>query len=168
MSEQEAAVEHLTRLLERDQLTVDEYRVLVDRVLTAGNAIELADALGDLVPTTSDSPAMVLECDSGVMKECPTHLPDTVEIRCLSGVMKIDLSKAVLDSDVTDVDIEVNTGVVKVKLPRNVIIETGDHTGGGGVTKLRVRPVSALASDPRIVLHVRNERGVLKVSRAWR
>jgi hypothetical protein len=163
--EQEAAVEHLTRLLERDRLGVDEYRDLVDRVLATSTSIELASVLGPYAPT---SPSLVIECRDGVVKEVPTRLPEAVEIRCEKGVLKVDLSKAEIESSITDVEIETLTGVVKVIFPRDAIIEIGDHVANGGVFSNRIRAVKAEAWRPRIVVHIRNDGAVLKIKRARR
>jgi hypothetical protein len=165
-AERAAAVERLTELLERDVVTVDEFNALVARALAATSAGELELVLDD-VPVVAARP-LVISCISGVVKETPTTLPEAIEIRCESGVLKVDLSKGEIESDITDLDIEVLTGVVKIILPKEAIVELEEHVAAGGVFSNKVRAVKAEPWRPRILVHVRNEGAVLKLTRARR
>lgn len=151
--ERAAEVERLTELLERDVIGIDEFNTLVSRVLAATEPL---------------TPPLVLHCASGVVKETPTYLPENVEIRCESGVLKVDLSQAELGSAVIDLDIEMDNGVAKVIVPRDAIVEVEDHVASGGVFANKVKAVKAESWRPRIFVHVRNNGGVLKLTRPRR
>ena len=161
----QAAVDHLSSLLERDLLDVEAYRALVDRILAATTDAEVGNVLARL-PST---PPLVLRCDSGVQKEAPLHLPAVTEIICRSGVMKVDLSYAELEHPVVDVEIDCESGVMVVMLPRDVVVELGDHSNSGGVTGNKLRLQRLDPDAPRIVVHVRNGGGVIKLRhpRRW-
>ncbi|HVM53543.1 MAG TPA: hypothetical protein VM262_10130 [Acidimicrobiales bacterium] len=173
----QAAVDHLSALLERDLLAVDDYRVLVERVLATTSSDELGALLAPLptlVPVTRDAAGadddrLVLRCDSGVIKEAPMRLAPMTEIVCVSGVMKVDLTQATLDDPDIDLDIDCDTGVLSVLLPREIAVEIAGHRSTGGVFKNALRPAAALPGTPRILVHVRNGGGVIKLRhpRRW-
>jgi hypothetical protein len=160
------AVERLTALLEEDVLTVDEYNDFVARILATTSSGEL-DLVLAAVPTTMARP-LVIVCGSGVVKEVPATLPESIEIRIDTGVMKIDLSKGEIESSVTDIDIEAATGVLKVILPHDAVVEVVEHVSDGGVFANKVKAVKDEPWRPRLLVHVRNQGAVVKLTRARR
>ena len=164
------AVDHLSHLLEHDELTVDQYRPLVDRILATTTDIELAAVLAD-VPARRADDVLLIECDSGVIKETPQHLPSTIELRCRSGVLKVDLTQCGLDGVGDDVDLEIDngTGVLTVIVPRGVPTRIEAHRGGSGVFKSALQPASEVPGRPRLFVHVHNDTGVIKIRhpRRW-
>jgi hypothetical protein len=161
------AVDRLSTLLERDELALDEYRGLVDRVLATTSDAELDVILG-MVPAALparvlDDDALVIENGSGVAKQTPGRLAVTTELRNDTGVMKIDFRWAQIDGDEIDLEIENNRGVVKVVLPSDVAVELVEHRAGGGVFKNRTHRPMARPGAPLVRLHVVNDTGVIKV-----
>ena len=158
------AVDHLSRLLERDAVTVDEYRTLVDRVLATSTEMELAAVL-DTVPARRRDDVLVIECSGGVVKETPHHLPDAIELRCQSGVLKVDLTECGLDGlgDDVELDIDNGTGVLTVIVPRGVPTEIASNRAAGGVFKSTLRPAPEMPGRTRLVVHVQNDTGVIKL-----
>ncbi|HYD08978.1 MAG TPA: hypothetical protein VEA78_02655 [Acidimicrobiales bacterium] len=163
------AVDQLTAMLERDQLEIDRYRELVDRVLAATTEDEVTSALARIEPPAAPaSPALVLRCRSGVMDETPGALPSIVELVCESGVMKVDLSRAVIDDALVDVEVTCESGVMVVTFPRNAVVQVESQDNDGGVFKNKLaRRGRADPDSPRIFVHVRNGRGVLKLRHPW-
>ena len=164
------AVDHLSRLLERDELTLDEYRALVDRVLTTSTELELATVLAGL-PERAREDVLLVECDGGVVKEKPFHLPSVIELRCRSGVLKVDLTACGLDGygGEIDLDIENGTGVLSVIVPHGVPTEIASNRGSGGVFKSSLRPAPDRPGRPRLVVHIQNDTGVVRLRhpRRW-
>ena len=165
------AVDHLSRLLERDAITLDEYRALVDRVLMTSTELELAAVL-DAVPARGRGDVLVIECNGGVVSETPHHLPDTIEVRCQSGVLKLDLTECGLDGfgDDVELDIDNGKGVLSVIVPHGVPTELATNRGAGGVFKNALRPAPDTPGRSRLVIHVQNDTGVIKLRhpRRWR
>jgi len=159
----QAAVDHVSRLLERDLITVDEYNPLVERILATSTDVELADILDRLpAPIVDDDDVLVIECNGGVVKETPHRLPATIEVRCVSGVMKVDLSLADIDGDV-DLEIDNGKGVLQVIVPRGVDTEIVSNRASGGVFKNALRRQPTDAGAPCIRIHVTNDTGVIKL-----
>jgi hypothetical protein len=161
------AVDRLSALLERDELALEEYRGLVDRVLATTSDSEL-DLILATVPAMLpaqilDDDALVIENGAGVAKQTPGRLAATTELRNDTGVMKIDFRWAQIDGDEIDLEIENNRGVVKVVLPADVAVELVEHRAGGGVFKNRTHRPMAEQGAPLIRLHVVNDTGVINV-----
>ena len=161
------AVDRLSALLERDELALDEYRALVDRVLATTSDAEL-DVILATVPATLpvpllDDDALVIENGGGVVKQTPGRLAATTELRNDTGVMKIDFRWAQIDGDVIDLELENNRGVMKIVLPADVNVELVEQRAGGGVFKHRTHRPMADRDAPLVRLHVANETGVIKV-----
>lgn len=152
----QAAVERVTDLFERDLIPLAEYNPLVERILATTSASELEVVLSAL-PVAAP---LVLLCDGGVVKEVPLELPALTEVRCTSGVMKVDLSRTVFEEMVSDIEIECGGGVMLVIVPRGLDVQVGDRVNDGGVFKNKVRPGGG---PQRVVVHVRNEGGVIKL-----
>lgn len=164
------AVDHLSRLLERDAVTLDEYRALVDRVLSTSTEIELATVLAD-VPARASDDVLLIECDGGVFREKPFHLPSVIELNCRSGVVKLDLTACGLDGFGGDVqlDIENGKGVMSVIVPRGVPTEIASNRAMGGVFKSTLRPAPDEPGRTRLVIRVHNDTGVIRLRhpRRW-
>lgn len=158
----QAAVERVTDLFERDLVSLEEYNPLVERILATTTDAELTLVLSALPVPAS----LVIECESGVVNEAPRDLPESTELRCMSGVMKIDLSQTLFDALVSDIDIECGGGVMLVIVPRGLDVQVGDRVNNGGVFRNKVRPGDGAQ---RVVVHVRNEGGVIKLRhpRRW-
>lgn len=161
------AVDRLSALLERDELALDEYRALVDRVLATTSDAEL-DLVLATVPAALparilDVDALVIENGGGVAKQTPGRLAATTELRNGTGVMKIDFRWAQIDGDEIDLEIENGRGVVKVVLPADVQVEVVEQRVGGGVFKHRTHRPMADRDAPLVRLHVVNDTGVIKV-----
>ena len=157
-------VDRLTELLERDVIDVDVYQRLVERVLGATDNGVLEAVLADL-PV---APALVIHCREGVVKERPDHVPTITALTCDSGVMKIDLSEADFDRDV-DLDVECDSGVMTIVLPRDVRVAIAGREGEGGVLVNRLRAGEAALDSPRVHVYVHNGGGVvtLRHRRRW-
>ena len=82
--------------------------------------------------------------------------------------MKVDLSQGELESSITDLDIEAVSGVLKVILPRDAVVEVVEHIAEGGVFNNKVKLVKEESWRPRILVHVRNQGAVVKLKRARR
>lgn len=164
------AVDHLSRLLEHDAVTLDEYRALVDRVLTTSTEIELASVLADVPVRVSDD-VLLIECDGGIVNEKPFHLPSVIELRCQSGVLKVDLTACGLDGFGGDVDLDIENGkgVLSVIVPRGVPTELAANRALGGVFKSALRPAPDEPGRRRLVIRVHNDTGVIKIRhpRRW-
>ena len=158
------AVDHLSRLLERDEVTVDEYRALVDRVLSTSTELELADVLAG-VPARASDDVLLVECDGGVFREKPFHLPSAIDLRCRSGVLKLDLTACGLDGfgDDVELDIENGKGVLSVIVPRGVPTEIASYRAVGGVFKSTLRPAPDQPGRPRLIIRVHNDTGVIRL-----
>lgn len=164
------AVDHLSLLLERDEVTVEQYRLLVDRVLSTSTELELASVLAD-VPSRARDDVLVVDCDGGVFKEKPFHLPAAIELRCRSGVVKLDLTACGLEGmgDDVELDIDNGSGVLSVIVPRGVPTEIAANRAKGGVFKSTLRPAPDQAGRPRLVISVHNDTGVIRLRhpRRW-
>jgi hypothetical protein len=156
MDSREAAVEHLSTLLEDDRVELDVYRRLVARVLSATNDEEIRSLL-ELVP---EEPPLMLRCHEGVVRETPLRVPAMTVLTCDSGVMKVDLSDARFARDV-DLDVECDSGVLTVVLPRDVRIEIAEREGEGSVLVNRARAAGATLDSPRVHVYVHNGGGVV-------
>lgn len=104
---------------------------------------------------------LVLRCDSSFAKETPSRVPSIVEVVCESGVMRVDLSRAEFESAETDVELECDTGLLVLLLPRDVIVELGDHASFGGKLRNQLRVVRHEPGMPVVYVHVRNGGGVI-------
>jgi len=167
IDKRQAAVDHLSELLERDELELDEYRALVDRVLAATTEVEVGLVLAS-VATARELPALVYRCDGNVIKDRPAVVPSAVEITCSSGVMKIDLSRAVFDDDVITLDIDCDTGVIAVILPRGMAVTIEESDNQAGVFNNRIRRGIPDPAAPRVLVHLRTRGGVVNLKQPWR
>jgi hypothetical protein len=151
------AVEHLSVLLEQDVIELDVYKRLVDRILAATSDDELGAALAAI----PEEPPLMLRCKDGVVRESPDHVPAMTTITCDSGVMRVDLSHATLSPDI-DLDIECESGVLSVVLPRHIAVEMGGRSGEGGVSYYRLK--SSDQPVARVFVYLHNGTGVVKLS----
>jgi len=162
--DREAAVEHLSRLLQQDLLTIPEFRGLVERVLAASTGEEIAALLAE----QPEEPPLVIECRSEAMRDSPRVLAAFTELRCQSGLLHVDLSDAELDVVDIDLYVECESGVMKVVLPRDVPIEVELVHRAGGIFSNKLEKLPVVADQPRIYVRVHNDNGVVALTHGRR
>lgn len=163
-------MEHLSSLLERDLLPIEDYNALVDRILAATTDAEIGGVLATLpapLPAQHSvvDDVLLVQNEGGVVKQAPGRLAPTSELRNDTGVMKIDFRFAEIDGDEVDLEIDNDRGVVKVRLPAGAAVQLVEQRGGG-VVKNRTARVAPDRDAPRIRVHVNNGTGVVKIVQA--
>ncbi|MER5675460.1 DUF1707 domain-containing protein [Streptomyces sp. NPDC002238] len=118
------------------------------RVLTARTNGELAATLASLpeekAPTTS-----TIAAAGRIRRRGAWHVPRFLTIESAMGKVNLDLSRAVIEHSVVDIELRLGTGRAKITVPRDALVDVGDlHTGWKDI-RYRIRRPSR-PGGPRI------------------
>ncbi|MEV4558632.1 DUF1707 domain-containing protein [Kitasatospora sp. NPDC049285] len=121
--EREAAVTRLQNAYVEGQLTHQEMDERLHRALTATTPADLAAATAAL-PAEEPAPVSTITAATGrITRRGAWRVPRTLKVDSAFGRVRLDLSRAVIDHPVTDIEINIGTGRARITLPRNAVVD---------------------------------------------
>jgi Domain of unknown function (DUF1707) len=115
-----------TRLLQdgfaKGHISYEEMDTRLHQVLTARTRSELDSALGSLAP--EDDPKPTIATAAGrVRRKGAWRVPRTLKVESSYGPVHLDLSRAVIDDPLVDIELHQSTGRAKITLPRDSVVD---------------------------------------------
>lgn len=159
VSEQrDAAIDYVGILFAADEIDDETFRMATDRVLAASSTDDLAMVVAALPkpvamtdPQRRLSEPLVLDTNTGrIRMSSAWQLGQRTIVNCNTGSVVLDLTVAEFDSEIIDLDLNVNTGRIEVIVPAGVDVRLvqvvgrldnrlGTDLGVVGAPCLRVR-----------------------------
>ncbi|EPH43145.1 DUF1707 domain-containing protein [Streptomyces aurantiacus] len=124
--DREAAVQRLREAYAEGHISHEEMDERLDRVLTAKTHGELAPALASLpLPAEQEADATVtIGAMSGRIKRGGAwRVPRTLKVESSMGRVHLDLSRAVIEHPVVDIELQLGTGRAKITVPHDADVD---------------------------------------------
>ncbi|MET8921372.1 DUF1707 SHOCT-like domain-containing protein [Streptomyces sp. NPDC003509] len=119
------------------------------RVLTARTNGELAATLASLPEEKAPTTSTIAAAAGRIRRRGAWQVPRFLTIESAMGKVNLDLSRAVIEHPVVDIELRLGTGRAKITVPRDAIVDVGDlHTGWKDI-RYRIRRPSR-PGGPRI------------------
>lgn len=137
------------------------------QVLTAKAHSELVSALASLPAENPGTTSTIAAAGGRIRRRGVWRIPRTLKVESAYGRVHLDLSRAVIEHPVVDIELQLGTGGAKITVPRDAIVDVeGLRTGWKDTLyKPRRRPG---AGGPRIRISGTMGFGRLKIRHARR
>lgn len=121
--DRETAVRRLQEAYAEERISHEEMDGRLGRALTAKTHGELASALASL-PEESPDPASTIAAASGrIQRRGVWRVPRILKVESAYGRVRLDLSRAVIEHPVVDIELHLGTGGARITVPRDAIVD---------------------------------------------
>ncbi|MEU3600028.1 DUF1707 domain-containing protein [Streptomyces sp. NPDC006798] len=165
-ADREAAVQRLQEAYAEGQLTHEEMDQRLDGVLTASTRGDLEAVLAVLPPEEPGTVAEIGAAGGRIRRTGAWKVPRTLKVASAFGRVRLDLSRAVIDHPVIDIELQIGTGSARITVPRDAVVDLGGLTTGW--KDVRYKPRAAKGKGPTIRITGAMGMGRLKIRHAFR
>jgi hypothetical protein len=121
--DRDTAVQRLQEAYTEGHISHEELDERLHQVLTAKTHGELARALGSL----PENPASRIAAVSGqIRRRGAWRVPRVLKVESAFGKVRLDLSRAVIEHPVVDIELRLGTGGATITVPRDAIVDIED------------------------------------------
>ncbi|KIZ15851.1 DUF1707 SHOCT-like domain-containing protein [Streptomyces natalensis] len=100
------------------------------QVLTAKAHSELASALASLPETHPGTASTIAAAGGRIQRRGAWRVPRILKVASAFGRVRLDLSRAIIEHPVIDIELQLGTGRAKITVPRDAVVDVeGLHTG---------------------------------------
>ncbi|MEU3825431.1 DUF1707 domain-containing protein [Streptomyces sp. NPDC029080] len=128
--DRDAAVRRVQEAYAEGHISHQEMDERLHRVLTAGTHAELAPALASLPAESADTTSTIAAAGGRIKRRGAWRVPRRLKVESAFGRVHLDLSEAVIEHPVIDIELQLGTGRARITVPRDAVVDlTGLHTG---------------------------------------
>jgi hypothetical protein len=165
--DRDTAVRRLQEAYAEGRISHEELDERLHLVLTVETHGELAQALTSLPGENASTTATMAAVSGRIRRRGAWRVPRVLRVESAFGRVHLDLSRAVFDHPVVDIEVQLGTGRAKITVPRDAVVDVEDlRTGWKGTlyqTPRRLRP-----GGPRVRISGIMGLGRLKIRHARR
>jgi hypothetical protein len=126
----ETAVRRLQEAYAEGHISHEELDEGLDQVLTARTHGELVSVLASLPEEKAATTSTIAAAGGRIRRRGRWRVPRTLKVESAFGRVYLDLSQAVLDHPVVDIELQLGTGKAQITVPRDAVVDFEDlHTG---------------------------------------
>ncbi|MEU0742809.1 DUF1707 domain-containing protein [Streptomyces sp. NPDC006134] len=165
--DREAALQRLQEAYADERISHEEMDERLDRVLTAKTHGELASALASLPKERPGTTSTIAAAGGRIRRRGAWRVPRVLKAGSAYGRVRLDLSRAIIDHPVVDIELHLGTGGARITVPRDAVVDVeGLHTGW---KELRYKALRrSRPGGPKIRISGTMGFGRLKIRHAWR
>ncbi|KOG52876.1 hypothetical protein ADK76_30305 [Streptomyces griseoflavus] len=165
--EREAAVQRLQEIYAEERISYEEMDQRLGHVLAAKTHGELASALASL-PEENPAPASTIAAAGGrIRRRGAWRVPRVLKVGSAYGRVRLDLSRAVIEHPVVDIELQLGTGGARITVPRDAIVDVEGLSTGWKDLRYKARP-SPRPGGPKIRIFGTMGYGRLRIRHARR
>ncbi|MFI5524118.1 DUF1707 domain-containing protein [Streptomyces platensis] len=165
--DRDTAVQRLQDAYTQGHLSHEEMDARLHRALTAQTSDELGQALTSLPEENAGTTATIAAAGGRIRRRGAWRVPRTLKVESAFGRVHLDLSRAVIEHPVVDIELQLGSGRAKITVPRDAMVEVEalNTVWKDPVHKTRRRSGTG---GPRIRISGTMEFGRLKIRHARR
>ncbi|MEU6708198.1 DUF1707 SHOCT-like domain-containing protein [Streptomyces wuyuanensis] len=165
--DRDRAVQRLQDAYAQGHLPHEELDERLHRLLVAGTHGELVSTLAPLPEEVAADPSTISVAGGRIRRRGAWRVPRFLKVESAYGRVHLDLSRAVIEHPVIDIELHLGTGKARITVPRDAIVDAEDVRTGWKDTFYRT-PRRARPGGPRIRISGTMGFGRLKIRHAWR
>ncbi|WP_411123491.1 DUF1707 domain-containing protein [Streptomyces sp. x-19] len=128
--DREAAVQRLQTAYAEERIPHEEMDERLGQVLTARTRGELASAMASLPEGRTEPTSTIAAAGGRIRRRGAWRVPRHLKVASAFGRVHLDLSRAVVEHPVVDIELTLGTGRAKITLPRDATVDVeGLSTG---------------------------------------
>lgn len=165
--DRDTAVRRLQEAYAEGHISHEDLNERLHQVLTVTTHSEFVSALASLPEENAGTTSTIAAASGRIQRRGVWRVPRSLKVESAFGRVRLDLSRAVIEHPVVDIELQLGTGRAKITVPRDAIVDVEDlHTGWKDLLykpRLRSRP-----GGPKIRISGTMGFGRLKIRHAWR
>ncbi|MFF9123775.1 DUF1707 domain-containing protein [Streptomyces sp. NPDC014889] len=165
--DRETAVRRLQEAYAEERISHEEMDGRLGQVLTAKTHGELAAAVASLPAEQPDTTSTISAAGGRIQRRGVWRVPRILKVESAFGRVRLDLSRAVIEHPVVDIELILGTGGARITVPRDAIVEVEGLRTGWKDVRYRARRRSR-PDGPTIRISGAMEFGRLKIRHARR
>lgn len=142
--DRDAAVQRLQEAYAEGHISHEELDERLHQVLTAKTRSEFVSPLASLPAENAGTMSTIAAAGGWIRRRGAWRVPRILKVESAFGRVHLDLSRAVIEHPVVDIELQLGTGRAKITVPRDAIVDFEDlHTGWKDTlykTRRRSRP----------------------------
>ncbi|MFJ5922975.1 DUF1707 domain-containing protein [Kitasatospora sp. NPDC092948] len=169
-AERDAAAERLQQAYAEERLTGEEMEQRLQQALTATTRAELDLVTADLPADprgAADTTATLATGGGRIVRRGAWRVPRTLKVASPFGKVRLDLSHAVFDHPVVDIELGLGFGRATITVPHNATVDVDGVQGGWKEVRYRP-PRHAAPGGPHIRITGTSGFGRLRIRHARR
>ncbi|WP_299530506.1 DUF1707 domain-containing protein [uncultured Streptomyces sp.] len=135
--DRDAAVRRLQEAYAEGHVTHEELDERLHRVLTVGTREELVSALGALPAEKPESTATIGAAAGRIKRRGAWRVPRRLKVESAMGRVRLDLSRAVFEHGLVDIELQLGTGRASITVPRDAVVDVEELVTGWKDTRYR-------------------------------
>ncbi|MFD4606743.1 DUF1707 domain-containing protein [Streptomyces sp. NPDC058440] len=165
--DRETAVRRLREAYADERVSHEEMDERLGRMLTAKTHSELASAVAGLPEETPDTTSTITAAGGRIQRRGLWQVPRILKVESAFGKVRLDLSRAVIEHAVVDIELLLGTGGAGITVPRDAIVDVEGLRTGWRDLRYEARWPSR-PGGPKIRISGAMEFGRLKIRHARR
>ncbi|MFD4025694.1 DUF1707 domain-containing protein [Streptomyces sp. NPDC058576] len=165
--DRESAVRRVREAYAEERISHEEMGERLDRVLAATTHGELVSALDPLPAEDPGTTSTIAAAGGRIKRRGAWRVPRILKVESAFGRVRLDLSRAIVEHPVVDIELSLGTGNASITVPRDAIVEVEGLTTGWKDLRYRPRQPSRPGA-PRFRFSGAMGYGRLKIRHAWR
>ncbi|WP_030669118.1 DUF1707 SHOCT-like domain-containing protein [Streptomyces sp. NRRL B-1347] len=121
--DRETAARRLQEAYAGGYLSHEEMDARLHRALSATTREELASALASLPEPQEEDPATIAAAGGRIVRRGAWRVPRTLKVQSAYGRVRLDLSRAVIEHAVVDIELQLGTGRARITVPHDAIVD---------------------------------------------
>ena len=165
--DRDAAVQRVQQAYSEGQLSDEEMDRRLDQVLTARTRHELDSALAALPAEDPGTTSKISAAAGRIQRRGVWRVPRTLKVQSAFGRVQLDLSRAVFESSVVDIELHLGTGGARITVPRDAVVDVEGLRTGWKDSHYKTRR-RAGSGGPQIRISGTMGFGRLRIRHSWR
>ncbi|WNZ08146.1 DUF1707 domain-containing protein [Streptomyces sp. 11x1] len=165
--DRETAVRRLQTAYAEALISHEELDERLHRVLTAEVRGELVTALASLPEEEPGAASTIGAAGGRIKRRGAWRVPRVLKVGSAYGRVRLDLSRAIIEHPVVDIELQLGTGGARITVPRDAVVDVEGVTTGWKDLRYRA-PRRSRSGGPVIRISGAMGFGRLKVRHAWR
>jgi ribosome-binding ATPase YchF (GTP1/OBG family) len=121
--DRDRAVQRLQEAHAEGHISHEEMDELLHQALTAKTHSELVSALASLPQENAGTTSTITVLSGRIQRRGAWRVPRILKVESALGKVHLDLSRAVIEHPVVDIELQLGTGRAKITVPRDAIVD---------------------------------------------
>ena len=165
--DRDTAVQRLQEAYVEGHISHEEMDERLHQVLTARTHGDLVPALASLPEENAGTTSTIAAASGRIRRRGAWRVPRILKVESAFGRVHLDLSRAVIEHRVVDIELQLGTGRAKITVPRDAIVDFENLRTGWKASSYKTRRRSR-PGGPRIRISGTMGFGRLKIRHARR
>ncbi|WP_405055791.1 DUF1707 domain-containing protein [Kribbella sp. NBC_01505] len=136
-ADRDAAVQRLQDAYAEGHLTREDFDERLHQALVLKTHDELATTLATLPALAPPTTATIGAASGRIKRSGAWRVPRNLKVESAFGSVRLDLSRAIIEDPVVDIELQLGTGQARITVPRNAIVEYDGLQAGWKETRYK-------------------------------